>query len=148
MTIRLFVSVLLAAFAINAAAAVDANTASRADLETVKGVGPGLSSKIVEARKATPFKDWADMVERVGGIGHGNAARFSQAGMTVAGAGYEAGAVQPSVAGKTKGAKADDKTEMKTSKKAEKAADKTADKAAEKNTDKAADKAALKSAKS
>jgi competence protein ComEA len=84
------------------------------------------------------------MVERVGGIGHGNAARFSQAGMTVAGAGYDAGAVQPAVAGKPKVAKADDKTESKASRKAEK----TAEKAADKNTDKAADKAAVKSAKS
>ena len=131
MTIRLFVSALLAAFALNAAAAVDANTASRADLETVKGVGPGLSSKIVEARKATPFKDWADMVERVGGIGPGNAARFSQAGMTVAGAGYEAGAAQPSGAAKPRAAKADDKTE----KKAANTSNKTADKAAGKTPD-------------
>ncbi|HLL12226.1 MAG TPA: helix-hairpin-helix domain-containing protein [Rubrivivax sp.] len=113
MTIRLFVSALLAAFALNAAAAVDVNTASRADLETVKGVGPGLSNKIIEARKAAPFKDWSDMVERVGGIGPGNAARFSQAGMTVAGAAYEAGSAKPADAAKPKALKRTDKESAK-----------------------------------
>ena len=74
---------ILAAFAFAAQAAVDANKASQAELETVKGIGPGLSSKILDARKAGAFKDWNDLVERVGGVGPGNAARFSQAGLTV-----------------------------------------------------------------
>ncbi|HZF78697.1 MAG TPA: helix-hairpin-helix domain-containing protein [Rubrivivax sp.] len=113
MTIRLFVSALLAAFALNAAAAVDANTASRADLETLKGVGPGLSNKIIEARKAAPFKDWGDMVERVGGIGPGNAARFSQAGMTVAGATYQIGAANPAGEAKPKAVKSTSKESAK-----------------------------------
>ena len=90
MIIRNFIAALLAVFALNAFAAVDANQASRADLETVKGIGPGLSAKIVEARKTGQFKDWNDLVDRVGGIGPGNAARFSQAGLTVGGAAYEA----------------------------------------------------------
>lgn len=91
-TIRHIVALVATVFAFNAFAAVDANQASQADLETVKGIGPGLSGKIIEARKAGPFKGWADMVERVPGIGEGNAARFSQAGLTVAGAAYTAGA--------------------------------------------------------
>jgi competence protein ComEA len=85
--IRHFIAIVLAAFALNAAA-VDVNQASQAELETVKGIGPGLSTKIVEARKAASFKDWSDMVERVSGIGPGNAARFSQAGLTVGGTAY------------------------------------------------------------
>lgn len=88
--IRHLISLVLAAFAINAFAAVDANQATRADLESVKGIGPGLSGKIVDARKAGPFKDWTDMVERVGGIGPGNAAKLSQAGLTVGGNAFEA----------------------------------------------------------
>lgn len=122
MSIRYFITAVLAAFALNAAAAVDANTASRAELETVKGVGPGLSGKIVEARKSAPFKDWNDMVERVGGVGPGNAARFSQAGMTVAGAGYDAGAARPASVAKPKAAKTTDKATEKTDKKAAKPA--------------------------
>ena len=127
MSIRYYIAAVLAAFALNAAAAVDANTASRADLETVKGVGPGLSGKIVETRKSAPFKDWNDMVERVGGIGPGNAARFSQAGMTVAGAGYEGGAAKPAGVARPKAVKTVDKA-------AEKTVEKTVDKKTDKST--------------
>ncbi len=92
--IRNLIATLLAAFALNAFAAVDANQASRADLETVKGIGPGLSAKILEARKAGAFKSWSDLVDRVGGIGPGNAGRLSQGGLTVAGSAYD-GATAP-----------------------------------------------------
>jgi competence protein ComEA len=91
--IRNILSALVAVFALNAFAAVDANQASRADLETVKGIGPTLSGKIVEARKTGEFKHWSDFVERVGGVGPGNAARLSQAGLTVGGAPYDASAM-------------------------------------------------------
>jgi competence protein ComEA len=85
---RILAAFILAAFAFAAQAAVDANKASQAELETVKGIGPGLSSKILDARKAGAFKDWNDLVERVGGVGPGNAARFSQNGLTVNNAAY------------------------------------------------------------
>lgn len=87
--IRHFITAILTAFALNAFAAVDANQANRADLEAVKGIGPALSGKIVEARKAGNFKNWSDLVDRVVGIGPGNATRLSQAGLTVAGTGYD-----------------------------------------------------------
>ena len=87
---RTFIALILAAFAFCAQAAVDANKANQAELETVKGIGPGLSGKILDARKSGAFKDWNDLVERVGGIGPGNAARFSQAGLTVNDASYAA----------------------------------------------------------
>lgn len=92
---RQLIAAVLAAFALNAFAAVDANQASQPELESVKGIGPGLSAKIVEARKSGGFKDWSDFVERVPGVGEGNAARFSQAGLTVAGAPYAAAAKAP-----------------------------------------------------
>lgn len=87
--IRHFIAVLLAAFALSAYAAVDVNQATQAELESIKGIGPGLSGKIVQARQGARFKDWNDFVDRVGGVGPGNAARFSQAGLTVAGAAYD-----------------------------------------------------------
>lgn len=70
------------------ATAADVNQASAAELEAVKGIGPALSAKITAARQQGAFKDWADLVDRVSGLGPGNAARFSQAGLTVAGATY------------------------------------------------------------
>lgn len=85
---RFLAALVLVAASFAAQAAVDANKASQAELETVKGIGPGLSAKILDARKTGQFKDWNDLVDRVGGIGAGNAARFSQAGLTVAGAAY------------------------------------------------------------
>jgi competence protein ComEA len=88
--IRFLATIVLAAFAFAAHAAVDANQASQAELETIKGIGPGLSAKILDARKSGAFKDWNDLVERVGGVGPGNAARFSQAGLTVGSATYSA----------------------------------------------------------
>jgi competence protein ComEA len=103
--IRNLIAALLATFALTAFAAVDVNKASQAELETVKGIGPGLSSKILDARKTGSFKSWADMVDRVGGVGPGNAARFSQAGLTVAGAPFDASTVAAAPAKPAKAAK-------------------------------------------
>jgi competence protein ComEA len=90
--IRQLFTAILAALAMStvslAAAATDVNRASVAELETIKGIGPALSAKITSARQQAPFKDWADLVDRVSGLGPTHAQRFSQAGLTVAGAAY------------------------------------------------------------
>lgn len=70
-------------------AAVDANKASAAELDGVKGIGPGLSTRIMEERAKTPFKDWADLIARVKGVGEGNAVKLSAAGLTIGGASYK-----------------------------------------------------------
>jgi competence protein ComEA len=106
---RHFITVLLAVFALNAFAAVDANQASRADLETVKGIGPGLSAKIIDARKEGGFKNWDDLVERVVGVGPKNAGRLSQAGLTVAGTAYDASAAAATAPAKSVKAEKSDK---------------------------------------
>lgn len=99
-----FTALSLGLATLNAAAAVDVNKASQAELETVKGIGPGLSSKILKAREAGNFKNWDDLVERVGGVGPGNAGKFSQAGLTVGGTAYQGTAPAPKA---EKAAKAD-----------------------------------------
>ena len=103
--IRTLIALVIAAFAFAAQAAVDVNKASQAELETIKGIGPGLSSKILDARKAGAFKNWGDFVDRVGGVGPGNAAKFSQAGLTVDDAAYTASAAPEKAASRK--AKAD-----------------------------------------
>ncbi len=77
-------------------AAVDINTASVADLDSIKGIGPSTSAKILEMRKAAPFKNWADLIERVPGIGDKRAARLSSEGLTVNGEAYKATAAPTS----------------------------------------------------
>ena len=78
-------AVLCAMFATAAFGAVDVNKATLAELEALKGIGPGIAGKILDERKTGSFKDWADFVGRVKGAGEGNAAKFSAAGLTVGG---------------------------------------------------------------
>ena len=76
-------------------AAVDINKAGAAELDGIKGIGPAMSSKILDERKKGNFKDWNDFVERVKGVGAGNAAKFSNEGLTVNGAGFKASPAAP-----------------------------------------------------
>ena len=76
-------------YAAAAFAAVDVNKATAAELDTIKGIGPSISAKILDERKKGNFKDWNDFVERVKGVGEGNAAKFSAEGLTVGGAAFK-----------------------------------------------------------
>ncbi|MES2952905.1 MAG: helix-hairpin-helix domain-containing protein [Pseudomonadota bacterium] len=82
-------------YATVAFAAVDVNKATAAELDGIKGIGPGISTKILDERKKGNFKDWNDFVERVKGVGDGNAAKFSAEGLTVNGAGFKGAAAAP-----------------------------------------------------
>jgi competence protein ComEA len=95
-----FLAALLAFGAAAAFAAVDVNKATQADLDAIKGIGPGIAGKILEERKKGSFKDWNDLIERVKGIGESNAAKFSAEGMTVNGAGFKGVAAAPAAAAK------------------------------------------------
>ena len=79
-------------FAAASFAAVDVNTANEAELDGVKGIGPGLSGKILIERKNGEFKDWNDFISRVSGVGNKSAANFSKEGLTVSGKKYGAAA--------------------------------------------------------
>lgn len=76
---------LLSLLAAASFAAVDINTATAADLDSIKGIGPSTSSKILESRKASPFKNWGDLIQRVPGIGDKRAAKLASEGLTVNG---------------------------------------------------------------
>lgn len=85
-----------------AMAAADVNRASEAELDAVKGIGPGTSKLIVAERKKAAFKDWEDLISRVKGIGEARAANLSDAGVTVNGTAFKPAATAT-------GAKKDDK---------------------------------------
>jgi competence protein ComEA len=78
-------AVLAMLYAVASFAAVDVNKATAAELDSVKGIGPAISSKIIDERKKGSFKDWNDFISRVKGVGEVNAAKFSAEGLTVNG---------------------------------------------------------------
>lgn len=79
--------------AATASAALDLNQANVADLDGIKGIGPAVSSRILDERQQGPFKNWNDFITRVKGIGAGNAARFSSEGLVIDGVGYDRGGI-------------------------------------------------------
>ena len=107
-----FLVVLAMLYAAASFAAVDVNKASAAELDSIKGIGPGISSKIIDERKKGSFKDWQDFVDRVKGVGETNAAKFSAEGLTVNGSSFKGAAAT----------KKDEKSAAKEDKKETKAA--------------------------
>jgi competence protein ComEA len=69
----------------NTALALDINQANGAELDSVKGMGPALSAKVLKVRTQGPFKDWQDLMQRVSGIRHNKAQQFSEQGLTING---------------------------------------------------------------
>jgi len=86
--LKKIIAALVALLAATAFAAVDANKATQAELEAVKGIGPAISAKIIDERKKGHFKDWNDLVVRVQGVGEKNAEKLSEGGLTVNGKAY------------------------------------------------------------
>lgn len=98
-------------YAAVAMAAVDVNKATEAELDSVKGIGPGTSKLILDERKKGEFKSWDDFINRVKGVGEARASNLSEAGLTVGGKAYKPASTA---------AKKDDKSAAKTEAKAEK----------------------------
>jgi len=72
-------------FAVASFAAVDANKGSASEIEAIKGVGPSMTERIVEARKQGEFKSWDDFIARVKGVKEAKAAKLSAGGLTING---------------------------------------------------------------
>lgn len=94
---KFLISALLSVASLSCLAGVDVNKASAADLDSIKGVGPSTSTRIIQARKTAPFKDWSDLVKRVPGIAEKRAVQLSAQGLTVNGEAYKP-AYSPAVA--------------------------------------------------
>lgn len=68
------------------AATVDVNTADKATLETLKGIGPVKSQAIIDERnKHGAFKDADDLARRVPGLGVKSVTKLEANGLTVGG---------------------------------------------------------------
>jgi competence protein ComEA len=90
--LKKLLTVLLTLYAAACFAAVDANKANAAELDSIKGIGPSMSTRILDERKKGNFKDWPDFIARIKGLGEGNAAKFSKEGLTVNGAEFKGAA--------------------------------------------------------
>ena len=67
-------------------AATDANTATKEELDKIKGIGPAIAQKIVdEQQKNGPFKSLDDLQKRVSGIGQASVNKMAAEGLTVGG---------------------------------------------------------------
>ncbi len=69
----------------HAAFALDINQANEAELDSLKGMGPSLSAKVLAVRAQGPFLSWQDLMQRVSGLRQAKAQQFSEQGLTVQG---------------------------------------------------------------
>jgi competence protein ComEA len=68
-----------------AALALEVNTATRAQLEQLNGLGVATVERILQAREQRPFADWQDLTARVSGLRGKRAEQLDRQGLTVGG---------------------------------------------------------------
>jgi competence protein ComEA len=66
--------------------AQEINTASRAELEALNGIGVTMAERILLERDKAPFKSWDDLERRVKGMRGARTQRLQAQGATVNGA--------------------------------------------------------------
>jgi competence protein ComEA len=64
---------------------LEINQANEAELDSIKGMGPAMTRKVLVARADKPFMNWKDLMSRVAGIGKAKAQQFSAQGVLVNG---------------------------------------------------------------
>jgi competence protein ComEA len=64
-------------------ASVDANLATRAELDAITGIGPVLAERIVHERRRGPFLGFDDLRRRVKGVGESGIRRMREAGLRI-----------------------------------------------------------------
>jgi competence protein ComEA len=65
--------------------ALEINQANEAELDSIKGMGPAMTRKVLAARTERLFMNWTDLMSRVTGIGKAKAQQFSDQGVLVNG---------------------------------------------------------------
>ena len=68
-----------------AASALEINTATRAQLEQLPGLGVATTERILQARGERPFAEWNDLAARVSGLRGKRAEQLDRQGLTVNG---------------------------------------------------------------
>jgi competence protein ComEA len=63
--------------------ALEVNAANEAELDSVRGLGPSSTARILDAHEKGLFKDWADFMQRVKGIKPATAAKLFANRLTV-----------------------------------------------------------------
>ena len=88
-SIKAALGVLALWVSLSTAAAVEINTANEAELDSVRGLGPSSTARILKAREDGPFADWQDVMRRVKGIKQATAQKLYHGGLTVNGQALE-----------------------------------------------------------
>jgi len=65
--------------------ALEINMANEAELDSLRGMGPSMTAKVLAARELAPFLSWQDVMQRVAGLGKSKARQFSDQGLSVNG---------------------------------------------------------------
>ncbi len=92
----------LSALAVRAAPApLELNRASRAELESLPGIGPALADRLLAERERRAFSDWVDLRQRVKGLGAATARALSAQGLRVQGQAYDDAMTRSPSAGAT-----------------------------------------------
>jgi len=79
---------------------IDVNTATEADIASVISVGPRVAAQIVEERNKRRFRDWADLIHRVTGMGPALAVFYaSSCGLNVDGKSFDSVPPDAEIAG-------------------------------------------------
>lgn len=80
-----FGACMLACASLAQAQILDLAQARELDLDGLRGLGPATTQRILAERERAPFRDWADLMQRVPGIGARKAAQLSAQGLRVNG---------------------------------------------------------------
>lgn len=78
-------------------AQVELNNATEIDLDGLRGMGPALTRQVLSERQTRTFESWADLLQRVKGIGPKKAGSLSEQGLRVQGQVYAPSARAPLV---------------------------------------------------
>lgn len=76
-------------------AGVEVNTATEAELDSVKGLGPSSTARILKEREKGSFTSWMDLRARVKGFKEAALAKLSSGGLTVNGESFPGNPSKP-----------------------------------------------------